>query len=191
MNYVYKTIDSPLGQLKAVAKGSSLVAILWEHDKVGRVRLGTMDLDDHRAVLVETKRQLNEYFAGKRTRFKLDLEFVEGTEFQKKVWVALLSIPFGHTRTYGEIAKQIGNAKAVRAVGGAANKNPISIVAPCHRVIGANGTLTGFAGGLEAKEILLAVEGRKPAPNKRKVGNSLVVTGTPQQATLFEGAHNV
>ena len=100
---------------------------------------------------------MNEYFAGNRTGFELDLDFV-GTDFQKKVWRALLKIPFGQTRSYGQIARQIGKPKAVRAVGAANGRNPIGIIAPCHRVIGASGALTGFAGGLDAKRRLLALE---------------------------------
>src|SRR6185437_17104518 len=102
--------------------------------------------------------QLGEYFAGKRRKFDVELDFA-GTDFQKKVWRALLAIPFGETRSYGEIATQLGNPKAMRAVGAANGKNPISIIAPCHRVIGASGQLTGFAGGLEAKAHLLGLEG--------------------------------
>jgi methylated-DNA-[protein]-cysteine S-methyltransferase len=101
---------------------------------------------------------LAEYFAGTRNRFDLELDFT-GTEFQKKVWQALLTIPFGETRSYSQIAEQIGSPSAVRAVGAANGRNPISIIAPCHRVIGASGKLTGFAGGLEAKELLLTLEG--------------------------------
>ena len=111
-------------------------------------------------ILLKTEQQLNEYFAGKRTRFELELDFT-GTEFQKEVWAALLEIPFGETRSYGEIARRIGRPKAVRAVGAANGRNPISIVAPCHRVIGASGKLTGFAGGLDNKLLLLKLEGRK------------------------------
>lgn len=157
MAYVYKVVNSPVGKLKLVAKEPALVAILWENDKPDRVRLGEMVEVEHSPILDETARQLDEYFAGKRTRFELDLDFA-GTEFQKKVWAALLTIPFGETRSYSEIATQIGNPKAVRAVGAANGRNPISIIAPCHRVIGASGDLTGFAGGLKAKQILLAVE---------------------------------
>jgi methylated-DNA-[protein]-cysteine S-methyltransferase len=109
-------------------------------------------------ILVRAVQQLQEYFAGTRNRFDLELDFA-GTDFQKKVWQALLTIPFGETRSYSQIAEQIGNPSAVRAVGAANGKNPISIVAPCHRVIGASGKLTGFAGGLEAKERLLTLEG--------------------------------
>jgi methylated-DNA-[protein]-cysteine S-methyltransferase len=107
--------------------------------------------------LIETRRQLQEYFAGQRNVFDLPLDFA-GTEFQKKVWQALLSIPYGQTRSYRDIAEQIGNIKAVRAVGAANGKNPISIIAPCHRVIGRSGKLIGFAGGLDKKEILLNLE---------------------------------
>jgi len=100
---------------------------------------------------------LREYFAGTRQQFDLPLDF-EGTVFQKKVWQALLSIPFGETRSYRDIAEQVGNIKAVRAVGAANGKNPISIIAPCHRVVGVNGKFVGFAGGLNNKEILLGLE---------------------------------
>ena len=158
MTYTCITLASPVGELKLVANGSRLAAILWENDKPGRVRLGPMSEAPDNPILLRTAQQLREYFAGDRHHFELDLEFV-GTEFQKKVWAALLTIPFGETRSYSQIAEQIGNPSAVRAVGAANGKNPISIVAPCHRVIGASGKLTGFAGGLEAKEKLLTLEG--------------------------------
>ncbi len=158
MSYVFKMMDTPVGKLKLVANGSRLVAVLWENDKPNRVRLGPMQEDENSPVLVETERQLNDYFAGKRNHFELDLGFV-GTEFQTKVWQALLTIPFGETRSYSEIAMQIGSAKAARAVGAANGRNPISIIAPCHRVIGASGDLTGFAGGLSVKKLLLTLEG--------------------------------
>lgn len=157
MTYGYKLMDSPVGQLKLVANGERLAAILWENDRPNRVRLADLTEDNERAVLVETARQLNEYFAGTRQTFDLALDF-QGTEFQKKVWHALLTIPFGQTRSYAEIARQIGNRNAVRAVGAANGRNPISIVAPCHRVIGASGELTGFAGGLANKMLLLSLE---------------------------------
>lgn len=110
-------------------------------------------------LLKEAIKQLNEYLDGKRTLFDLPLE-PKGTEFQKKVWNALKEIPFGETRSYGEIAKIIGNEKASRAVGMANNKNPIAIIVPCHRVIGANGKLVGYAGGLDLKEKLLKLESK-------------------------------
>ena len=110
-------------------------------------------------LLKEAIKQLNEYLDGKRTLFDLPLE-PKGTEFQKQVWNALKEIPFGETRSYGEIAKIIGNEKASRAVGMANNKNPIAIIVPCHRVIGANGKLVGYAGGLDIKEKLLKLESK-------------------------------
>jgi methylated-DNA-[protein]-cysteine S-methyltransferase len=154
---VYKTMASPVGALTLVASHDGLAAILWENDRPGRVRLTLAQEDARHPVLVETERQLNEYFAGRRKTFSLTLDFA-GTQFQRKVWQALLEIPFGQTRSYGEIAKRIGAPAAVRAVGAANGRNPISIVAPCHRVIGATGKLTGFAGGLDAKAHLLALE---------------------------------
>jgi methylated-DNA-[protein]-cysteine S-methyltransferase len=158
MDYAYKLIDSPVGQLTLVAKGERLTAILWQNDRAGRVRLGEMACDEQRPVLLESARQLAEYFAGRRTAFDVPLAF-DGTDFQKRVWAVLLAIPYGQTRTYLQIARQLGNEKAVRAVGAANGRNPISIIAPCHRVIGAGGELTGFAGGLHAKKLLLALEG--------------------------------
>ena len=104
-------------------------------------------------------KQMSEYFAGRRREFDLPLEF-NGTDFQKRVWEALLTIPFGETCSYGEIAAQIGNPKAARAVGMANNRNPISIICPCHRVIGSDGSLIGYGGGLANKEYLLRLESR-------------------------------
>jgi O-6-methylguanine DNA methyltransferase len=160
VDYFYKTVKSPVGELKLVASDKGLAAILWEHDSPRRVRLAPATEDKKHPVLLETERQLKDYFSGKRKRFSLKLDF-NGTEFQKKVWAGLLTIPFGETRSYARIAKQIKNPKAVRAVGAAIGKNPISIIAPCHRVIGSTGKLTGFAGGLKAKARLLALEGKR------------------------------
>jgi methylated-DNA-[protein]-cysteine S-methyltransferase len=156
---VYKWVDSPVGRLKLVASDEGLAAILWEADRPRRVRLRVEAEDRTHPVLVAAERQLGEYFAGHRSRFDLPLDFA-GTPFQRQVWRALLTIPFGETRSYGDIARQVGNPAAARAVGAANGRNPISIVAPCHRVIGATGKLTGFAGGLDAKAYLLALEGR-------------------------------
>lgn len=108
-------------------------------------------------LIKKTYKELKEYFQGKRKSFDIPLE-ASGTEFQKKCWDALLKIPYGETRTYGQIAKSIGNPKACRAVGLSNNRNPISIIIPCHRVIGAGGKLVGYAGGLEVKEYLLKLE---------------------------------
>lgn len=158
MQYTCKFIASPVGQLTLIAKGRCLAAILWQNERANRVPLGPMVQADNDPTLVEVQRQLNEYFDGRRRHFDIRLDF-NGTEFQNKVWAALLTIPFGETRSYSQIARQIGSEKAVRAVGAANGRNPISIIAPCHRVIGASGELTGFAGGLKAKQTLLALEG--------------------------------
>ena len=157
MTYAYTIHPSPVGKLKLVANDKGVAAILWENDREDRVPLGAMTEQADHPVLVETKRQLDEYFAGTRTRFELPLDF-RGTDFQKSVWAALLTIPAGETRSYADIAAQIGRPSACRAVGAANGKNPISIVAPCHRVIGSDGSLTGFAGGLEGKKFLLELE---------------------------------
>jgi len=134
-----------------------LVAILWDNENPKRVRLAELIEEVSHQILLNTQQQLIEYFSGQRKVFDIPLDF-EGTDFQKKVWSALLTIPYGETRSYKQIAQQLGHEKAVRAVGAANGKNPISIIAPCHRVIGAGGALVGFAGGLDKKEILLRLE---------------------------------
>ena len=121
--------------------------------------------------LREAQRQLEEYFAGERTEFSLPLES-HGTDFQQRVWRALRAIPFGTTISYGELARRIGNPRAVRAVGLANGRNPISIIVPCHRVIGANGTLTGYGGGLERKRFLLALESGGARQTTKLVSNA-------------------
>jgi methylated-DNA-[protein]-cysteine S-methyltransferase len=158
MMLFYKEMESPVGKLKLVANADALVAILWERERPNRVKLAMLRCDPQLPILLETERQLKEYFGGTRKEFNLPLELA-GTEFQNKVWQALREIPFGQTRSYLDLAKSIGSAKAVRAVGAANGKNPLSIIVPCHRVVGANGTLTGFAGGLEVKAKLLVHEG--------------------------------
>jgi methylated-DNA-[protein]-cysteine S-methyltransferase len=157
MSLSYKYFASPVGKLKLVASDTGLIAILWENDKPRRVPLTDLIEDKYQQILVETERQLTEYFAGKRDTFTIPLD-MRGTAFQKNVWQALQTIPFGKTLSYGQIAKQLGRPTASRAVGAANGRNPLSIVVPCHRVIGASGKLTGFAGGLEAKAHLLNLE---------------------------------
>lgn len=159
MTLFCKEMESPVGKLKLVASAHALLAVLWEQERPNRVKLATLEFDPQQPILIETERQLREYFAGTRNEFDLPLE-PAGSEFQKKVWRALQEIPFGQTRSYMDLAKSVGSAKAVRAVGAANGKNPLSIVVPCHRVVGANGALTGFAGGLEVKAKLLALEAR-------------------------------
>jgi methylated-DNA-[protein]-cysteine S-methyltransferase len=155
-----RLMASPLGEMKLVASPDCLVAVLWPDDDPKRVRLGAMrdDTGTH-TILSEAQRQLDAYFAGQLDQFTVPVDFI-GTPFQKTVWSALLTIPFGETRSYGQIARQIGNPAAIRAVGGANRRNPLSIIAPCHRVVGASGQLIGFAGGLAAKQFLLALETR-------------------------------
>lgn len=159
MRHVASTISSPVGRLTLVARNDALVAVLWENDRPGRVPLGVLvEAPDH-PILRETGRQLSAYFAGELRTFSLPLTFA-GTAFQQSVWQALLTIPYGETRSYTQIAHQIGRPLAVRAVGAANGRNPMSIIAPCHRVVGSSGGLTGFAGGLGAKEHLLGLERR-------------------------------
>ncbi|SCC73085.1 methylated-DNA--[protein]-cysteine S-methyltransferase [Acinetobacter albensis] len=157
MELAFMEMPSPVGILKLVATKNALVAVLWENENPKRVRLAELIEQVDHPILLATQKQLSEYFAGTRQRFDLPLDF-EGTEFQKRVWQALLDIPFSETRSYRDIAEQVGNIKAVRAVGAANGKNPISIIAPCHRVVGMNGKLVGFAGGLDNKKILLCLE---------------------------------
>lgn len=171
MQYAYKYMDSPVGVLTLIGSEKGLAAILWENDKPGRVHAKADIKNDTHPVLIETERQLNEYFAGKRNTFSIALDPI-GTSFQKEVWAALAGIPYGETRSYGQIAHQLGNPKAVRAVGAANGRNPISIILPCHRVVGATGALTGFAGGLEAKATLLSLEGVKSNNTQIEIAGS-------------------
>jgi methylated-DNA-[protein]-cysteine S-methyltransferase len=148
----YQFMESPVGRLRLVSNGAALERIEFEnlHAEDG--------IEQSDPVIESTKKQLGEYFQGSRTRFSLPLA-ADGTGFQHSVWSALQEIPFGELRSYQDIAIAIGNKKAVRAVGAANGRNPIPIVVPCHRVIGRNGKLTGFAGGLKAKHTLLVLEG--------------------------------
>lgn len=157
MSTKYKIIKSPVGPLTLVIKDQILQAILWDNDKPNRVKLDQMTEDKKDPILLETERQLNEYFSGKRKTFNLPMEAC-GTPFQEEVWEALNQIPYGVTCTYKDIAVKINRPAAVRAVGTAIGRNPISIIIPCHRVIGTDGSLTGFAGGLDRKRLLLDLE---------------------------------
>lgn len=157
MDIFFKRMASPTGTLTLIASDNGLRAVLWDYDDTGKSSIDSgIENPDH-PLLLEAEKQLNEYFARKRKTFSLPLDFI-GSDFQKQVWEALLTIPFGETRSYGQIARQIGNPDSVRAVGGAANKNPIPIIAPCHRMVGANGKLVGFGGGLANKALLLELE---------------------------------
>jgi methylated-DNA-[protein]-cysteine S-methyltransferase len=151
------TLDSPVGTLHLAASDTALLAVVWRRHSTPQLPFAAaVDAPAH-PVLRETTRQLSDYFHGRRRTFDLPLDF-RGTDFQRRVWTSLLSIPFGETRSYRDVARELGNPAAVRAVGAANGRNPISIIAPCHRVIGMDGGLTGFGGGLEAKAWLLAHE---------------------------------
>lgn len=143
-------MEAPFGEIWLAEKDGMLTHVVFHSSVEGIPEKRT-------AFLAETERQLSEYFSGKRREFDLPLA-PEGTPFQLAVWQALQTIPYGHTCSYGEIAEKIGNPKAARAVGMANNKNPISIIVPCHRVIGANGALTGYGGGIDIKKFLLEIE---------------------------------
>lgn len=156
-SYVYKFVPTVLGKLKLIASDDGLAAILWENDKPTRVRLSSLTESKTHPILLQAEKELAEYLDGKRKVFSVKLD-PAGTPFQSAVWKALEKIPFGETCSYSAIAKQIGNVKAVRAVGAAIGRNPISVIVPCHRVIGSSGDLTGFAGGLKTKKFLLELE---------------------------------
>ena len=154
MNYIY--LDSPIGKLLVAGDAETVRSIRFpKNGAPGEPGAGW--IESSTAPLEQAACQLREYFAGKRTGFDLPLA-PEGTQFQRSVWRKLQDIPYGRTISYGELARKVGNPKASRAVGAANGQNPIPIVIPCHRVIGANGKLTGFGGGLPIKEALLALE---------------------------------
>ena len=155
MNYKY--IESPIGNLLLAGDGPGLKLIGFPSGK-GRVTQGSNWIENLNC-FPEAKKQLGEYFSGERLTFELELE-PKGTPFQIAVLDALVQIPYGETRSYKDIAIEIGRPKAMRAVGAANGRNPLPIVIPCHRVIGANGSLTGFGGGLETKTFLLDLEGK-------------------------------
>ena len=148
------TIKSPVGELQVFATERGLSGLLWPELDDKRFNIDEYQDSPNQPVFKQLTTQLNEYFAGKRQEFDLPLAPV-GTAFQRLAWDALCQIPFGTTRSYREQAASIGRANAVRAIGAANGKNPISIVIPCHRVIGSNGNLTGFAGGIDVKRFLL------------------------------------
>lgn len=153
----YRDIDTPLGTMRLTARGQRFTGAHFIGEKHFPALAPDWQRDDLHATLRQASQQLSEYFAGERKQFALPLA-PEGTPFQQQVWTALLSIPYGETISYLELARRVGNAKAMRAVGAANGRNPISIVVPCHRVIGADGSLTGYAGGLERKRALLGLE---------------------------------
>ena len=163
--------DSPCGRLVLGSIGDRLCLCDWngkpcaEKNRRRLVRYLNADLREAPSDIIRrTREQLEAYFAGERTAFDIPLRPV-GTDFQQRVWAVLLEIPYGQTRTYKDIALAVDNLKGIRAVAQAVGANGLSVLIPCHRVIGTDGTLTGFAGGLKAKQMLLALEGSRPAPD--------------------------
>jgi methylated-DNA-[protein]-cysteine S-methyltransferase len=171
---VYDTMPTPIGVLLLTAEDGSLTGIHFEPSS-GSHRLWpewhhTADVDDQSStVIAEARAQLDAYFAGERNSFTLPLA-PRGTPFQQRVWTALREIGFGHSISYLELARLVGDEKAVRAVGGANARNPLPVVVPCHRVIGSDGSLTGFGGGIERKRWLLRHEGVLPADPELSLG---------------------
>jgi methylated-DNA-[protein]-cysteine S-methyltransferase len=145
--------ESPVGELTLVSNGDALVELNFEN---GRYPKPAQPVGDDK-VLKQARRELDAYFAGKLKSFTVPVA-PEGTEFQRKAWAALQKIPYGATRSYAQQAVAVGNPNAVRAVGSANGRNPVAIIIPCHRVIGSNGSLTGFGGGMECKKQLLDLE---------------------------------
>ena len=146
-----KVINSPVGKIEIIEENEKIIELNIYNEKKNNI------IEKDTKLLLEVEKQLKEYFEGKRTKFEISLN-PKGTEFMKKVWKELLKIPYGEVRTYKEIAEKIGNSKASRAVGMANNKNPIPIIIPCHRVIGSNNKLVGYALGLDIKQYLLDLE---------------------------------
>ena len=154
--------QSPLGMMTLAATRSGLAGVWFDEQRHLPKELASATcwpVDAMHPVLIKTANQLAEYFAGQRSDFDLKLDLSGGTAFQQAVWQALLTIASGQTSSYGNVSKTIGNRAAVRAVGAAVGRNPISIIVPCHRVLGSDGSLTGYAGGLDRKTALLKLEG--------------------------------
>ncbi|OAK63970.1 cysteine methyltransferase [Variovorax paradoxus] len=151
-------IDTPLGGITMAATDQGLAGVWFDQQRHWPDTTGWIAKNDHPA-LVEAAAQLHDYFAAKRDHFDMKLDLSHGTAFQQSVWQQLLTIPAGATLTYGTLSAKLGNPTAVRAVGAAVGRNPISVIVPCHRVLGADGSLTGYAGGLERKTALLELEG--------------------------------
>lgn len=152
---LYTTMDSPIGELLLVGDGDTLSGLYMQDGR--KPKRIAADWSESDAPFADVRRQLEEYFAGERTTFEVKLA-AEGAPFEREVWHALEEIPYGETVSYGEIARRVGQPTAARAVGTANGRNPIAVIVPCHRVIGADGSLTGYGGGLERKRLLLELE---------------------------------
>lgn len=158
MNMLFKTISSPVGPLTLTEQDGALCGLTFGEKPICDTALPGIVMPGDCPLFAQTEKELSEYFAGKRKVFTVPVS-LSGTGFQLKVWQALTDIPYGETRSYGDIAKAIGSPNSCRAVGGANHNNPVSIIVPCHRVIGADGSLTGYGGGLTIKRYLLRLEG--------------------------------
>ena len=157
---VQTSFDSPLGRIIVAASEDKLLGVWFDGQRHQPDTASWPVISDH-PVLQQAEAQLIEYFAAQRTSFELPLDLGTGTSFQQAVWRALLKIPYGVTRSYGALSADIGKPAAQRALGAAVGRNPFSIIVPCHRVLGSDGALTGYAGGLERKTALLQLEGRR------------------------------
>jgi len=154
------TMDSPVGVLRIIGSDAGIRAVLWPDERDGRVAFDEEIVDGTLPVLEEARVQLKAYIDGDRDNFDLPLDLV-GTDFQRAVWEGLQQIPFGSTRSYGDLASDLERPGAARAVGAATGRNPVSIIVPCHRLVGSTGSLTGFAGGIDTKRWLLNHEAHK------------------------------
>lgn len=154
----YDTFESPQGGMLLVANDQGLAGIFFNRQKHHPKRQADWKKAPHHRVLQQAKRELTEYFSGKRKRFEVALA-PQGTSFQQQVWKAISTVGFGETITYGELARRAGHPGSARAAGAATGRNPIGIIVPCHRIMGSDGSLTGYAGGLGRKRALLALEG--------------------------------
>ncbi|HRK57871.1 MAG TPA: methylated-DNA--[protein]-cysteine S-methyltransferase [Burkholderiaceae bacterium] len=172
-------LHSPLGPITLAAQGHALTGLWFDTPPVAAAERGSWLEDAHHPVLMQARQQLEAYFAGERKHFDLELA-PQGSAFQQTVWAALREVGFGQTATYGQLARAIGKPRAARAVGAAVGANPLSIVIGCHRIIGSDGSLTGYAGGLTRKMALLDIENRglpKPTHLYRK-GNPAGLSAT-------------
>lgn len=167
----YTTMDSPIGELLLVSDGDSIIQVSMDSETFSQMIEPDWKNNGNLSVLSLAEEQLKEYFAGDRKDFQIPLSY-QGTAFQKKVWSELRKIPYGEVLSYGQLAERIGNPKSSRAVGLANGKNPIAILVPCHRIIGADGSLTGYAGGLHRKRFLLELESGEVSFNKFQKDNS-------------------
>jgi len=154
-----RLIDSPIGPITLVAEAGAIIGLYFGDTASSDAQKKIPDDENITNILNQCEKELDAYFAGNLQAFTVPIRAV-GTPFRERVWEALMQIPYGKTASYRDIAEQIGNRKAVRAVGGANHNNPISIIVPCHRVIGTNGSLTGYGGGMDAKQWLLELEGK-------------------------------